>query len=152
MTLASALCLHWPEYLIEGWALGCLMICVGLSASVLESPKSWVYTLIPSASVRGIVLAFSVGLTLTLLIQSPWGKRSGAHMNPAITLAFLRQNKIRPSDAIFYILAQVVGGTLGVVALIFLVGGVFTDPPVHYAMTMPGAPGDSSSSRGKLRI
>lgn len=143
VTLAAALRLHWPEYLIEGWALGCLMMSVGMSVSVLESPRSPIYTLIPSAGVRIVVLALIVGLTLTLLIQSPWGKRSGAHMNPAITLAFLRQNKIRPSDALFYILAQIAGGTLGVVAVAFFAGSLFTDPPVHYAVTMPGPAGEA---------
>ena len=50
-------------------------------------------------------------------------------MNPAITLAFLRLRKIHPWDALFFILAQAMGGTLGVVAVAFFAGTLFTDPP-----------------------
>jgi aquaporin Z len=44
-----------------------------------------------------------MGLTGIGLVFSPLGKRSGAHMNPAVTLTFLRLGKIRPWDAFFYI-------------------------------------------------
>jgi aquaporin Z len=79
---------------------------------------------------------------VTLLIQSPWGKRSGAHMNPAITLAFLRLKRIHPWGALFFILAQSIGGTLGVLVVVILGRRLFIDPPVRYAVTMPGSTGE----------
>ena len=59
-----------------------------------------------------------MGLTAIALIHSPWGKRSGAHMNPAVTLTFLRLGHIAPWDAAFYIAAQFIGGTLGVLLVL----------------------------------
>jgi aquaporin Z len=129
--LATVLSEHWPEYLIEGWALGCLMISVGSSVTIFQSPKSYIATLVPNAALRTVFLAFTVGLTITLLIQSPWGKRSGAHMNPAITLTFLRLGKIHRWDALFYVLAQTIGAVLGVVLVALIGGSPFTDPQIH---------------------
>jgi aquaporin Z len=140
--MRSALRQHWPEYLIEGWAMGCLMISVCLLATVFECPKSLIYVLVSSAALRIVLLALGVGMTLTLLIHSPWGKRSGAHMNPAITIAFLRLKKINPVDGLFYMLAQISGGTLGVVIVAAVVRRPFTDPPVHFAATIPGTSGE----------
>jgi aquaporin Z len=136
--LATVLSEHWPEYLIEGWALGCLMISVGSSVTIFQSPKSYIATLVPNAALRTVFLAFTVGLTITLLIQSPWGKRSGAHMNPAITLTFLRLGKIHRWDALFYVLPQTIGAVLGVVLVALIGGSPFTDPPIRYAVTVPG--------------
>ena len=143
MAMRSALREHWPEYLIEGWALACFMTSAGSFVTILESPKSLIYALIPSATLRIILLGFAIGTTATLLIHSAWGKRSGAHMNPAITLAFLRLRKIHPWDALFFILAQAIGGILGVVAVAFFAGSLFTDPPIHYAVTVPGPTGEA---------
>ena len=141
MSWQSALREHWPEYLIEGWALGCFMISVGVFAAALGSPASPVLTFIPNTTVRTVFLGVALGATAVLLIHSPWGKRSGAHMNPAVTLAFLRLGKIHPWDALFYVIAQSVGGTLGVLLVASTFGSLFTDPPVSYAATVPGSRG-----------
>lgn len=141
MSMRSALREHWPEYLIEGWALGCFMIAAGLFVTVLESPRSLLYAFVPSAMVRTLLLGLAMGATAILLIHSPWGKRSGAHMNPAVTLAFLRLRKIHPWDAVFYITAQAIGGTVGVLLVAFFVGSLFTGPPISYAVTVPGPKG-----------
>jgi aquaporin Z len=132
---------HWPEYLIEGWALGCFMISASFFVTVLDSPRSVLYALVPSITARTVLLGLALGLTAILLIHSPWGKRSGAHMNPAITLAFLRLRKIHPWDAAFFIIAQAIGGTLGVVIVAVTVGRAFTGPPIRYAVTLPGPSG-----------
>lgn len=51
------------------------------------------------------------------------GTISGAHVNPAITVAMWSIRKISPRDAGFYILAQLLGGVAGA----FLIRGFFTD-------------------------
>jgi aquaporin Z len=137
-SIGSALREHWPEYLIEGWALGSFMISVGLFVTIFESPRSFVLAVVPDADLRVALLGIAIGTTAILLIHSAWGKRSGAHMNPAITLAFLRLGKIRTWDAVFFIAAQTLGGTLGVIVAAICLGSVFTDPPVNYAVTVPG--------------
>ena len=55
-----------------------------------------------------------MGLTAVALIYSPWGQRSGAHMNPAVTLTFLMLGKIHVWDAVCYCIAQLIGGLAGV--------------------------------------
>jgi len=141
MSVKSALGEHWPEYLIEGWALGCFMISAGVFATLLGSPRSPLYIFIPSATFRTVLVGLAMGATAIALIHSPWGKRSGAHMNPAVTLTFLRLGKVAPVDAVFFILAQTLGGTIGVLLAAAALGSSFTDPPVSYAVTVPGPRG-----------
>ena len=105
LSMKSSINQHWPEYLIEVSLLGCFMILAGFFVTLFEFPRSPLCALIAKDAQRMVLLAACIGSTLTLLIQSPWGKRSGAHMNPAITLAFLRLKKIHPWDAVFYIYA-----------------------------------------------
>ena len=141
MSWQSALREHWPEYAIEGWALGCFMIAAGVCAALLGSPESSLYRLVPSNALRATLIGITLGVTAVLLIHSPWGKRSGAHMNPAVTLGYLRLGKIHPWDALFFVTAQTIGGTLGVVLVASILGPLFTDPPVNYAVTVPGSKG-----------
>jgi aquaporin Z len=136
---------HWPEYLIEGSLLGSFMVAVGFLITAFESPRSALYTLLPGAELRAVLLALTVGGVLALLIHSPWGKRSGAHMNPAITLAFLWLKKIAPGDALLYVLAQTLGAIAGVFVVAFFAGSLYTDPPVHYALTLPGEAGEATA-------
>ena len=46
-TLTSALRKHWPEYLIEGWALGTFMVSAGLVATLLGAPASPLHRALP---------------------------------------------------------------------------------------------------------
>ncbi len=132
---------HWPEYLIEGWALGSFMVSAGLFATLFDYPGSPVHQAIGDANVRRALGGVAMGLTAIALIYSPWGQRSGAHMNPAVTLTFLRLGKVRRWDAFFYAFAQFVGGLLGVVVVASVLGSAFTGAPVNYAATMPGPHG-----------
>jgi len=45
-------------------------------------------------------------LTAIAIIYSPWGKQSGAHINPVVTFTFWRLGKVKSWDAFFYIMAQ----------------------------------------------
>jgi len=82
-----------------------------------------------------------MGLTATGIVYSPWGQRSGAHINPAVTLAFLRLRKIKPWDAAFYVPAQFAGGALGVLLSRAIIPQEIADPAVRYAVTVPGTHG-----------
>ncbi|HEV3284920.1 MAG TPA: aquaporin [Solirubrobacteraceae bacterium] len=59
-------------------------------------------------AVIGLMHAF----VLMMLIQTLGGV-SGAHFNPAITIALVSVRKIKPNNALFYIAAQVVGAIAG---------------------------------------
>lgn len=132
---------HWPEYLIEAWALGMFMISAALFTALLEHPGSPVHQAIPGAFNRRAFIGFAMGLTAIALIYSPWGQRSGAHMNPAVTLTFLRLGKIAPWDAAFYIAAQFIGGVGGVVFAKLLLREVIAHPSISYVATTPGSAG-----------
>jgi len=65
---------------------------------------------------EGVVLlanSLAIGFTLTFLIIT-FGKRSGAHFNPAVTLVMLLLKKIKLNEALVYIFMQVIGACAGV--------------------------------------
>src|SRR5438067_2049044 len=72
---------------------------------------------------------------------SPRGQRSGAHLNPAVTLTFFRLGKIAGWDAVFYVIAQAAGGVSGIVVITALTDGWLAHPAVRYVTTLPGASG-----------
>jgi len=150
--LTSALRTHWPEYLIEGWALGTFMVSAGVVATVLGAPASPVFRALADPLLRNAAGGVAMGITAVALIHSPWGKRSGAHMNPAVTLTFLRLGKIRPWDALFFVLAQLLGGMAGVLLVAALAGHAFSDPPVSYAATLPGPAGPAVAFLAEFAI
>jgi aquaporin Z len=113
-TAGASLALHWREYLIEGWALGAFMVSAGVATTLIEYPGFWLHQAITDPDLRRTLIGVAMGLTAVALIYSPWGQRSGAHMNPAVTLTFLRLGKIARWDALFFIVAQCLGGILGV--------------------------------------
>lgn len=132
---------HWPEYLMEAWGLGMFMISAGLFTILLEYHGSPLHQVITDPDVRRALIGLAMGLTAIGIIYSPWGQQSGAHLNPAVTLTFMRLRKVAAWDALFYILAQFAGGTLGVVLVALALGKIFTDSPVSYAATLPGEQG-----------
>jgi aquaporin Z len=129
---------HWPEYLCEAAELGLFMISAGLFTILLWYPKSPVPTIIPSEFVRRMLIGIAMGSTAIALIFSPLGKRSGAHFNPAVTLAFWRLGKIKNWDAVFYIVAQFAGAIVGVFVVALFVHEALSHPRVNYAATLPG--------------
>jgi aquaporin Z len=132
---------HWPEYLIEAWGLGTFLISAVLFTALLEYPGWGLPQWLPDPDRRRLLIAFAMGLTVVCIIYSPWGKRSGAHINPAITFTFWRLGKIRTADALFYVASQFAGGTAGVLLSALLLGPVIADPSVNYAATVPGPTG-----------
>jgi aquaporin Z len=67
-------------------------------------------------------MGIGMASAVTAFVYSPFGKRSGAHINPAITLAFLYLRKISAEDAFFYVAAQFLGAALGVAIFAALAG------------------------------
>ena len=139
--MTSALSMHWPEYLMEAACLGLFMVSACSFTVLLQHPGSAIRQMLPSAFVRRLLTGLAMGLTAVALIYSPWGKQSGAHLNPSITLTFFRLGKIAPWDAGFYIAAQFVGGTLGVLLSSLIWGHAITEQNVRYATTLPGSRG-----------
>jgi glycerol uptake facilitator-like aquaporin len=59
--------------------------------------------------------ALATGAILVVLITA-FGPLSGAHFNPAVTLAFLLRREIAPRDALYYVIAQLLGAMVGTLA------------------------------------
>jgi aquaporin Z len=86
-------------------------------------------------------MGVAMGATAVAIISSPWGRRSGAHFNPAVTLTFLRLGKIQPADAFFYVLFQFLGGVGGVFGSYLLLGRMLSNSAVNFVVTVPGSYG-----------
>lgn len=53
---------------------------------------------------------------------------SGAHFNPAVTLSFALRREIKSKDALLYVVAQVSGGVIGVLAAHVMFDNPLLDP------------------------
>lgn len=132
---------HWPEYLIEGAGLGLFMLSASVFCALLEHPASPLRAALPAAFARRALMGIAMAATAVALIYSPWGRRSGAHFNPAVTLAFYRLGKVAPRDLAGYVAAQFIGGAVGMAAATAALGAVLSHPAVHFVTTVPGAAG-----------
>jgi len=141
---------HWPEYLIEAGGLGLFMISASGFAVVLFHPASPGSALAPV--VRRLLMGMAMGLTAITLIYSPWGKQSGAHFNPAVTLTFVRLGRVAPWDAAFYVGAQFAGSIAGLTAAVAVAGSFVGAPSVNYVATIPGPRGTSAAFVAELAI
>jgi aquaporin Z len=133
--------LHVPEYLIEAGALGAFMISAAAFATALYYPPSPVHHVLHDEWIRRAVMGLGMGLTAGLIIYSPWGQRSGAHMNPAVTLTFFRLGKVARIDAAGYVVAQFTGALTGIAAAAGILDGMVSAPSVNYVTTVPGPAG-----------
>jgi aquaporin Z len=132
---------HWPEYLIEGSGIAVFMMSACAFGTLLEHPDLPIRHAVGDPFARRVVMGIAMGLTAMAIVYSPWGRRSGAHVNPSVTLTFLRLGKIHPADAAGYTAAQFVGGAIGVAASARLLGPPLAHPAVDYVVTMPGPAG-----------
>lgn len=150
--MAEALTRHWPEYLMEAAGLGVFMISACVFVVILEHPASPVREAISDPLLRGVLIGIAMGLTAVGIIYSPWGKQSGAHLNPSVTLTFFRLGKVQPWDALFYVIAQFAGGIAGVLVAAAATGATIAHPFVNYAVTVPGSAGPGVAFLAELLI
>ncbi len=137
---------------MEAACLGAFMLSACMVGVLLEHPSSFLNHAIPGAAMRRAISGVAMGLTAIAIIFSPWGKRSGAHMNPAVTLTFLTLGKIAWRDALFYIAGQFAGGVAGVAVAYLLVGDRLRHSSVNYVVTVPGAAGIPRAFLAELLI
>ena len=138
---ADSLHQHWPEYLMEAAGLGIFMVSAAVVTTLFEYPKSPLHDVLPDPMFRRVLIGIAMGLTAIGIIYSPWGKQSGAHLNPAVTLTFFRLRKIQGTDAFCYAFAQLVGGLIGLLVASVAIGRAIEHPAVNYVVTVPGTDG-----------
>lgn len=128
--------------LLDGGLLGLFMLSAGCFGTLLELPASPVRQwLVDAPTLRRLLMGLAMGATAVLLIRSRAGQQSGAHMNPATTLAFLRLGRVPPGLAAGYVLAQFTLGALGLAIAALLLGPGLGAPEVDFVATRPGAHG-----------
>jgi aquaporin Z len=103
---------HWVEYLIEASFLALFVLAAGVVATLERDPL--LVEAVPWPLARRALSGLTMALVSIAMIYSPWGRRSGTHLNPAMTLAFYRLRKVGTVDLLGYAIAQFAGGALGV--------------------------------------
>jgi aquaporin Z len=129
---------NWKHYLQEALGLAIFMISACFFGAMLFSEKSSWHQLIPNGIMKNVLMGLAMGFTALFIFYSPWTSPSGSQINPAVTITFLRLNKMCRYDAMFFILFQIIGGTVAVYIMQMLMGNILTDAPVNSAATVPG--------------
>jgi len=127
---------HWTAWLCE-FAGTAILLAGGLSAVFLDfGPSSPVTPHLPSSSARLLLTGLLFAGTGSLVALSPIGRLSGAHLNPAITLAFWTQRKVHPHDVVGYVTAQLLGAFTATACLRLAWGR--SAEALHLGATQPG--------------
>jgi len=114
-----------------------VLLLIGLSVViVMFGDGTPLAALIPSVTLRQVITGFFFGTTGGLIALSTVGRESGAHLNPAVTLAFWVAQKIEARIAVGYALAQLIGAVLGSIPL--LAWGAM-GRSIAFGATLPGA-------------
>ena len=112
------------------------LVLAGLSLVILMfGAGSPIPDLLPSEGWRRLITGFLFGTTGASIALSPVGERSGAHINPIVTLAFRLMGKLDLRTSIGYVVAQLAGCILG--SLPLLAWGAM-GRSVAFGATVPG--------------
>ena len=152
LNAANSLRRHWPEYLMEAGEAGCYLFSACVLATLLWHPASPLQAYLPNDVVRRMLMGAGMGATIILIVHSPWGKQSGAHFNPAVTLAYCRLGKVASWDAVFYCVSQLVGAVGGVALATLMLWGAPAHSAVRYSATLPGSFGDSIAFLAEVTV
>ncbi|MDN3028536.1 aquaporin [Streptomyces sp. S.PB5] len=115
-----------------------LLLAVVTLVRWLRAPASPLY--IGDLRIALAVAGPAAGMLVVALILSPWGRRSGGHMNPAVTVAVWLMDVFPGVSVLPYVVAQLAGSVLGAFLGRIVWGPVVSGPAVDYAALQP-APG-----------
>lgn len=123
---------HWTEWTSECAGTAFLMFTVVSTWYWLDrAGGAWA-----TVEVRVPLLAVTAGCAVIAAAYSPPGRRSGAHLNPAVTVGLWLQKTVGTADLAGYTLAQTVGG-IGGAALCAVWGSRVAEPPVEWGAIAP---------------
>jgi aquaporin Z len=91
---------------------------VGTAVLVMAGPGAAILS--PELGHLGVALSFGFALLIMAYVIGPI---SGCHINPAVTLGMLLARKIRPRQAVFSWIAQVLGGVFGAAVIYGIASG-----------------------------
>jgi aquaporin Z len=152
LSASASLRHHWPEYAMEMAELGSYLFVACVFATLLQHPASVLREFVSSSLARRALMGLAMGASVIAIVTSPWGKRSGGHFNPAITLTFYRLGKVEFWDTWFYVIAQFLGAMSGVALAKYVLRGALAHDAVRYAVTVPGMYGSSVACVAELTI
>lgn len=138
MTVTEAGC---REYAIEGALLAVFMVSASAFTILVEHPRGLLSGAIADPIARRLAVGLAMGLTAAVLIYSRFGMRSGAHMNPAVTLALSRLRDMPRRHVLGYMAGQFAGGIAGMAAAALLFGSSLAHASVNFVVTRPGPTG-----------
>lgn len=92
-----------------------------------------------SVHVQVAAVAAVAALAVLAIILSPGGRRSGAHVNPAITVALWRMRAFPARGVVPYVLGQLAGSVLGVGLARLVWGAAVSGTPTRYAVVGPAS-------------
>lgn len=128
----------WREYAIEGTLLAAFMVSASAFTILVEHPRGLLSDVFTDPVARRSIEGLAMAITAAVLIYSRWGARSGAHMNPGMTLALARFRPMRRRDVMGYIVGQFAGGLAGMACAFLLFGSSLSHPSVNWIATRPG--------------
>ena len=80
--------------------------------AAVESGKSPLRDALPWSWLRLVLIGIAFGVLAAAVALSPIGRRSGAHLNPAVTMGFGLRGHTPGRDVVGYTIAQAAGATL----------------------------------------
>lgn len=108
---------HWTEWACE-LAGTAFQLFLGFSVvAFFEAPGAPGRAAIASPGWRLVVIGACFGILAAIVAVSPIGKRSGAHLNPAVTFGFFLRKHTHAADLAGYALAQLAGALVAATAL-----------------------------------
>ncbi len=100
---------HWTEWGCE-YVGTAFQLFLGFSVvALLEAPSSPLHRDVGSPGLRLAVIGAAFGILAAVVAVSPLGRRSGAHLNPAVTLGFWATGHTHRDDLAGYAVAQTLG-------------------------------------------
>jgi aquaporin Z len=86
---------------------------------------------------KGDFAPLAIGSTLMVMIYAG-GHISGAHYNPAVTLAVLIRGKISAAEAIIYMIVQIIGACVASLVVMYLMNDKIAEQAVEMANNSKG--------------
>ncbi|RZB13425.1 hypothetical protein StrepF001_44235 [Streptomyces sp. F001] len=118
-------------------ATALMLLAVTVLFRHLFHPDAWLYAQLASADARLLVDAAVSGAVVAVLVASPFGRVSGAHMNPAVTVALWVVRHVPTRHVPLYVSAQLLGSVIGAFVGRHMAGAAVAHPVVDYALLRP---------------
>jgi glycerol uptake facilitator-like aquaporin len=128
---------HAQAWLSEFAGTTILLFISVLVARWLVGPDSALASAVPGVASRAAIDGVIIGAVVGLLIISPFGRSSGGHFNPAVSVTMWLLRALPRRDAAAYIVAQLAGSLAGVLLGRAVLGAAMASPAVRYAAIHP---------------